>query len=144
MRRMFSIDVLAIVLLTLLACSDKPTDPGNISFPDPNFEALIRAVLDMPAGDIMPEDMLAITELDGLGRNITDITGIEHCTNLDSLKLILNQIADISPLSGLTNLTLLWLWGNVIADISPLSGLTNLTNDPGDDGSLYIAWSPVP
>ena len=24
------------------------------------------------------------------------------------------------------------------------SGLTNLTNDPGDDGRLFISWSPVP
>jgi Leucine-rich repeat (LRR) protein len=62
-----------------------------------------------------------------MGGNITDLTGLEHCTNLTQLYLSGNQISDLSPLSSLTSLTRLYLGNNEISDISPLSSLTSLT-----------------
>ena len=58
---------------------------------------------------------------------ITDLSGLEHLTNLTELFLHGNQISDISPLASLTNLTGLGLNSNEISNISPLSNLTNLT-----------------
>jgi len=60
------------------------------------------------------------------GREIADITGLEHCTNLQQLVLWNNQIADISPLAVLTSLTELNLGINQIHDISPLSSMAKL------------------
>ncbi len=60
-------------------------------------------------------------------QGISDLSGIEYCTNLDWLELNVNVISDISPLASLTNLTYLGLWKNEISDISPLASLTNLT-----------------
>ena len=99
----------------------------GVTFPDANFETLIRETLNKPTGDITNTDLATITELNGDSKNIYNISGIEHCTNLQGLTLSFNQIIDISALSGLTNLQGLTLWSNQIIDISALSGLTNLT-----------------
>ena len=79
-----------------------------------------------------------MTSLEARNANITDLTGLEHATNLTGLFLIAervgnewqnsNAVSDLSPLSGLTNLTRLTINFDTITDISPLSGLTNLTS----------------
>ncbi len=128
MKSRFLKPAILIIPAILLFSSCEEPEP-EITFPDPVFEAVIREALDMPSGNITHEDVLAITELSAVGvwEGITDITGIEYCTNLTDLSLYYHQIADISSLSGLTNLSALVLHGNQIVDISPLSGLTNLT-----------------
>ena len=90
-----------------------------VNIPDPNLEAAIREAIGKPTGPITEEDLQGITSLDAGGRGIEDLTGLEHCTNLQELRLWDNQIADISPLSGLNNLQLLHLCDNQIANISP-------------------------
>jgi len=94
--------------------------------PDPNLEAAIRQAVYKPTGPICASDLNDLTELHSHGRGIIDLTGLEHCTNLQSLTLLDNEITDITPLSDLTNLQWLDLSGNRISDIEPLSGLTNL------------------
>ena len=72
---------------------------GGISIPDENLEAAIRDALDKQEGDITEEDMASLDEtLDASGRDIQDLTGLEHATNLDELILNDNQISDIGPL----------------------------------------------
>jgi internalin A len=111
--------------------------------PDLNLAAAIRDSIGKPDGAITEADLQSITELEAPDNNITDITGIERCVNLE--KLILgpawrletwwengnNRIEDISPLKGLTKLVHLNLNNSdkngKINDISPLSSLTNLT-----------------
>lgn len=74
-----------------------------------------------------PSDMLGMLYLDATAQGIQKLTGLEHATNLLTLRLGDNQyIADVSPLAGLTNLTLLVVSQNRISDISPLSELTRL------------------
>ena len=97
-----------------------------VTFSDANFEALIRVKLNKQNGDITDLDLENITALNGGGWNISDISGIEHCTNLQNLDLRDNQIIDISSLSGLVQLQTLALLNNQIIDINPLSGLMNL------------------
>jgi len=113
--------VLAMVF-SLSACG-----PKGITFPDPNFEAAIREAIDKPKGPLLTTDLERLTSLDAEVRRITDLTGLEYCTNLRALVLQGNEISDLSPLASLTNLTTLWLQGNQISDISPLVSLTNLT-----------------
>ena len=97
-----------------------------VTFPDSNFETLIRETLNIPTSNITNINLESIIEIDGEERNISDVSGIEYCTNLEILNLWSNQIVDISVLSGLTNLQELYLSNNQIIDINALSGLTNL------------------
>jgi outer membrane protein assembly factor BamB/Leucine-rich repeat (LRR) protein len=103
-----------------------PETPGTGTIPDPNLEAAIRTAIGKPTGPITEEDLAVLTMIDASELGISDITGIEHCVNLQTLDLLINQISDISPLSGLTNLQYLNLGINGINDLSPLSNLTNL------------------
>ena len=59
-------------------------------------------------------------------QQVTDLTGLEHATQLTELDLSNNQISDITPLGSLTRLTELDLSGNQISDITPLGSLTRL------------------
>ena len=99
-----------------------------VEVPDPNLRQLIREALSLP--EVMPltqQQMLRLTRLEAGGnRGITDLTGIEYATNLQSLGLYHNPIVDISPLAHLTKLEGFNLWGCSIVNLSPLRNLTNL------------------
>jgi Leucine-rich repeat (LRR) protein len=97
-----------------------------VAFPDANLEASIRAVLNKPKGSLYTSDLERIAQLDARGRDISDLTGLEHCVNLRWLDLGNNDTSDISPLAGIANLKELYLGDNNISDISPLAGLANL------------------
>jgi Leucine-rich repeat (LRR) protein len=118
--------VVLVSLLTLLIPVSGVQADSVVAFPDPNLEAVIREAIGKPTGDIYQSDLVGLAYLDGQGRSITDLTGLEYCTDLVELYLINNQISDLSPLSGLTSLTYLYLSNNQISDLSPLSGLTSL------------------
>ncbi len=130
MRRLGAcVAVITLVLMASISIAEE------VSIPDPNLETAIREAIGKPTGPITEEDLQGITSLDeARAQGIEDLTGLEHCTNLQTLWLGFNQIADISPLSGLSNLQLLSLACNQIADISPLSGLTNLQ-------ILHLGWN---
>ena len=98
-----------------------------VTFNDPNLEAVIREELNKYEGQITDYDLTKLTDhLYAEERGISDLAGIEHCVNLQSLNLKYNQINDISPLNNLTNLEFLDLCSNPISDLSPLSSMTNL------------------
>lgn len=128
--------LLCILLVTLIAFGTAAyADSAVVTFSDPMLEAMIRATLGKPTGDITQEEAQAVTRLDlsiewqryvSSATPIQDIRGLESFTNLESLDLTLHEITDITPLAGLKNLTGLWLGSNPIADLSPLSGLENL------------------
>ncbi len=144
--------LLALAILIFPACAAcAPKAPETVVFPDENLEKAIRDALDKPAGEaITPMELARLTELYATQLGITDLSGIEYCTNLTRVQLNfskitditplasltkinwlnigINQINDISPLASLTNLTELKLHGNQISDLSPLSSLTNLTS----------------
>ena len=120
--------LLGIMLLSGFACGGGNGEGGDVvNTPDPNLEAAIREAIEKPIGDIYESDLLGLAKLYASGRDITDLNGLEYCTNLIQLSLRNNQISDISPLSGLSSLTQLSLRDNQISDISPLSGLSSLT-----------------
>ena len=109
----------------------------EIDIPDSNLRAAIEKALDK-ASPITQADMARLTTLYANDSNISDLTGLEHATNLTYLSLgdayvegeghvNSNSISNLSPLSRLTNLTHLTLNQNNITDISAVVGLTNLT-----------------
>jgi len=102
----------------------------GVSIPDPNLRAALEKALGKNEGDaITKEDLAGLKELvyEGKeGAKIADLTGLEHCTNLDVVELTKNVITDLSPLSSLTSLQVLILGENSIEDIRPIGKLTNL------------------
>ncbi len=70
--------------------------------------------------------MSDVTELDLSGKNITDISILAKCTNLQKLDLRDNKISDITPLMDLSELSWLCIWNNDVEDILPLMGLAKL------------------
>ena len=98
-----------------------------VTIPDANLRAVIETTLEKAPGEtISAAEMATLIELDALGSNIVDLTGLEYATNLARLNLQSNDISDLSPLSSLTGLEFLNLFENRISDLSPLSGLTGL------------------
>lgn len=100
-----------------------------------------------------------IIELTGERQRITDLTGLEHATQLSwlafhgslrlkdlgplsgltqlkYLELSFGSISDLRPLSGLTQLTTLNLIGNNISDLASVKGLTQLT-------TLKVSYNPI-
>ena len=104
--------------------------------PDANLREAVRAALGLEPGDVLTKEwMQRLTKLDAslpadapASVKVSDLTGLEHATQLTYLDLYYNEVVDISALSGLTQLTSLDLWANDIVDISALSGLTQLTS----------------
>ncbi|MFC2062339.1 leucine-rich repeat domain-containing protein [Chloroflexota bacterium] len=128
---LFVITFSVALVTTGLAQSSNDTP---VTFPDANLEAAIREAIDKPEGLIFTSDLDGLTSLKTKG--ITDLTGLEYCTNLTELDLVWNQITDISPLASLTKLTALDLRQNQISDISPLASLTNLTDLSLDNNQI--------
>ena len=58
---------------------------------------------------------------------ITDLSGLEHATQLMTLDLGYNRIRDVTPLAQMESLATLELDHNRIRDISPLATLTGLS-----------------
>ena len=109
-----------------------------VDIPNANLRAAVETALKMVSGaSILSSDMETLTRLEARNANISDLTGLEHATNLTYLNLEYakvegrrinsNSVSNLLPLAGLTKLTRLHLWGNSISDISPLTELTNLT-----------------
>ena len=88
-------------------------------------------VLQIPKAELAKITILGggKTGTDDLGLPvITDLTGLEHASQLTRLYLRNQDVADIALLAHLTELTTIDLWGNHVVDVTPLSGLTKLTS----------------
>ena len=105
-----------------------PTYAQVVEIHDPNLRQVIREALHLPANaPITQQEMLKLERLDAGGnREITDLTGLEHVTNIRSLGLYHNPITNIGPLAHLTKLEGFNLWGCRIVDLNPLRNLKNL------------------
>ena len=130
--RNFPIDIAALL-----------PDSEPMLMPDPNLAAAIRINLGLAPGiPITKLDMLSLRRLELHStqphmknsfrqhhpeKQITDLTGLEHATNLEHVELNGNQIVDLTPLAELTQLKALALERNRIRDISSLAGLTQLS-----------------
>ena len=124
---------------------------GEVAIPDPNLRAAIAEALgkeDAAIVSITAEDMATLTEMNAVNEGISDLTGLEFATNLESLDLRGNPISDLlplanviklrelsfssaavsdlSPLARLQELEELRAWNAIVSDLSPLKGLTKL------------------
>jgi Leucine-rich repeat (LRR) protein len=140
--------MLRLFLIITIFCSYLNTIYADepVNFKDENLKKAVESELWI--SDPTIQDMQALRSLICINCDISDLTGLEHahnlqslwvrfCSvsdlsplaeliNLQSLNLSQNQIYDISALSELKKLTTLNLHGNHVSDISPLCDLTNL------------------
>lgn len=148
MKRICALFLVLIMIAALTACSQQAVpaetpasaqaDTHNtavVTFADPVLEAMVRASMGKPEGDVTAAQAEAVTRLDlsiewqryiSQETPIEDIGGLEYFKNLETLDLSFHAITDIAPLTGLNKLTSLSLGGNPVADIATLAGLTNL------------------
>lgn len=97
-----------------------------IHFPDANLEAVIRDTLKQPDGDIYSSDLAKIDTIKAEYKHITNLTGLEYCTNLNYFILNDSQVEDFTPILHLPNLQGLWLENCRIQTIPDFSGLPKL------------------
>ena len=124
-------------------CTEDVDDDSVVDFPDPCVEDAVRVALNKPTGDITAGELLEITWLERVRSSISDLTGLEHCTNLESLSLSSNDITDLTPLTGLTRLKRLYLGNNNIVSVAPLAGLTSLEELSLSDGNQVGDLTPL-
>ncbi|HIH96261.1 MAG TPA: leucine-rich repeat domain-containing protein [Thermoplasmata archaeon] len=73
--------IFGIVVVSSLIIIKQPT----VTFPDRNLEKAVREAIGKPTGPIRAADLEKLTRLSANGENITELTGLEYCTNLESL-----------------------------------------------------------
>jgi RHS repeat-associated protein len=114
-------------------------------FTDPNLEAAVRTQLALPSSHLVTKtDLLGLTTLTADSNTISNLTGLQWATNLQSLTLtpsdwsVTGLLTDLSPLSGLSSLTFLSVvkTGITGGSLSALSGLSKL-------GTLDLRYDPV-
>ena len=124
--------------------------PGPVvEFSDVNLAKEVREHLKLYIGDdvdilkIPKAELAELKYLDydldydtPIRRRISDLTGLEHATQLIMLSFRYNNISDITPLTQLTQLTTLDLSDNNISDITPLTQLTQLTTLDLSDNNI--------
>src|SRR5206468_12083215 len=94
-------------------------------FKDKNLEkAARRFVFEKRDNDqpIVEADVANLSTIQGVGMEITDLSGLEKCVNLASLDLSKNRIRDLTPLKALGKLQYLNLADNQVEDLAPLAG----------------------
>ena len=90
------------------------------------IEAAIRKAAEKPTGELTKADYKKVTRLSLLGNQLTDVTGLEKLTQLETLYLTDNQLTDVKGLEKLTQLTKLSIGGNQLTNVTGLEKLTQL------------------
>lgn len=93
--------------------------------PNP-IEDDLREFTDKQDGTLTSADFKDIKALDFKSKKLTDIAGLELCTDLEELNLYGNSLTDISQLSNLQNLRVLDLSFNKVKSLEPIRNLPNL------------------
>jgi pimeloyl-ACP methyl ester carboxylesterase len=91
-----------------------------VVFADPGLEAAVRSAVNIPEGDLFPEDLAGVETLSAPESDIADLAGIQHLVDLTLLSLPGNAISDLGPLSDLIHLADLDVSDNAVSDIRPL------------------------
>ena len=89
-----------------------------VEIPDPNLRAALSEALD--GAPITRHALGQLRQLKVGEKGITDLTGLEHATNLTLLGIYGN------PIAGLTKLDTIYMWITRVSDLTPLANLKNL------------------
>jgi formylglycine-generating enzyme required for sulfatase activity len=133
---------LALTVL-MLGSFTASTLAEEVIIPDPNLNAVVRATLQKPTGPLTQLDMLALTNLSAIFRNITNVQGLEAAQNLESLDLQDNRITSLNFPTNLTRLVFLDLSENRFPQLTLPDGLSNLTTLRVELGGLTNVTLPT-
>ena len=117
---------LAILIVSLCFCE---VGVAQGIFPDKNLEAVVRKNVFEKRNNTEPltaKDVENISSIEGKGKGIKNLKGLEFCRSLALLDLEENEFSDLNPIKGLTRLQSLNLGKNKIKDIAPLVELNKL------------------
>jgi Leucine-rich repeat (LRR) protein len=117
-----------ILSSALLLASAGPA-AAEEAFPDENLRAVIKEILkkkQIEKETIEEADLKQIYFLEAPKRGIKDLTGLEKCLNLASIKLPENEIESVAALGALKNVQELHLQGNKVKDIAPIGEMVKL------------------
>ena len=112
-----------LIVFVLIACQPFQV----VEIPDANLEAAIRDELDKPYGVIRVGDMESITILWADSMEISNLSGLEYCVNLEDLSVYNNTITDLSYISDLNKIMYLDVEEN---------GMTIDFSTPNTNGSI--------
>ena len=91
-------------------------------FPDKNLEAVVRKYVFEKRNNDEPlteKDVEKISTIEGKGKGIKDLTGLDKCYSLALLDLEGNEVSDLGPIKELTNLQSVNLANNNAYDFGP-------------------------
>ena len=96
------IRVFILFLSVLCVCSTFPADDW---MPDPHLRQLVRETLDLPdEAQLTKLELKRVTSLTQFKSDVSDITGLEHATNLQEFIMVGSHVTDLTPIRNLTNL----------------------------------------
>lgn len=121
----------AVILVVIINAQNKA-----ITFKDPNFEAMVRAQIGKPSGDIHKADIENI-KIFSVYPNISgkttdygavkDLSDLKHFTGLEALLITNTEVNDLSSLTSLSKLEFVSFAGcNITADLGTLSDVPRL------------------
>ena len=122
-----------IVIVNLCRCKIALSQQ-EVEVPDPNLRSALRKALSLSGNQpITRAQLRSLTIFGAPRRQIIDLTGLEHATNLVFLGLPYNEFSSLEPLIDLTKVETLYIYGNPhITDITPVRNMVNLTRISGD------------
>ena len=105
MGKALSLGLVLVIIALFIGCGDEVLiDKTAVTFPDSNLEAAIREAIGKPEGPIHTLELEEVSFLAASRRDITDLNGLEYCTNLTWLSLAYNQVSHITTLHKNTHL----------------------------------------
>jgi len=97
----------------------------DVTFNDPAFEKLIRSLLDIEVAQLSYFDLLKLRELDISDSDISDLSGIEHALNLETL-IINKPVKNLELVSSLKHLKHLQITHSDIESLELLKKMVEL------------------
>lgn len=122
--RTIQLAVLIFLFVTIGCSGNGAVEIAVVHIPDPEVEQLIRNRLNIPTGDLHPDDMAKVTFL--IFNNVTSLEGLQYCVYLDQLKISHCPGIDLSPIQNLPNITSLEIIFSPGINIEHLRNLTSL------------------
>ena len=107
-------------------------DKEIVEFEDSDLEKAIKIEMNLNADEVITKKMakelktLVISKGERYFYNITNLSGIEHFSNLESLDFSYNTVTDMMPLENLKKLIFLRLSSNNISNLTPIENLTSI------------------
>ena len=109
----------------------KPEKPDEaVEIKNAALEGILREVTGVFDRPLTQRDLSRLGKIagstDGMWAQVSDITALRYCLNLEGLDIMGSKVSDLTPLSGLSKLRVLSVLDSAVEDLSPLGSLKQL------------------